>query len=65
MFEKCDSPNRQKQMVASFSILARFTAKFELAFILTKEKAFSKRFRLKSNTRSTNYSKKTLPGAIV
>ena len=40
MFEKCDSPNRQKQMVASFSILARFTANFELVFVLKQEKAF-------------------------
>ena len=28
-FEKCDPSNRQKQMVASFSISARLTAKFE------------------------------------
>ena len=30
MFEKCDSSNRQKWMVASFSISTGFTAKSEL-----------------------------------
>ena len=33
MFEKCDSSNGQNGMVASFSISARFTAKFELIFV--------------------------------
>ena len=35
MLEKCDSSNRQKWIIASFRISARFTAKFELAFLLT------------------------------
>ena len=39
MFEKCDSSNRPKLMVASFSISARFTAKFELVFVLLLEKS--------------------------
>ena len=37
MFEKCDSSNRTKRIVASLSISERFTAKFELAFILAHE----------------------------
>ena len=41
MFEKCDLSNRQKRMVASFSISDRFTAKFESVFVLTQENAFS------------------------
>ena len=41
MFEKCDSSNKQKEMVASFSISARFMAKFKLAFVLKRENAFS------------------------
>ena len=41
MFEKCDLSNRQKRMVASFSISDRLTAKFELIFALTQENAFS------------------------
>ena len=41
MFEKCDSSNRQKWMVASFSISAKFTAKFDLVFALTEGNAFS------------------------
>ena len=40
MFEKCDSSNRKKLMVASFSISARFMAKFELVFALTQVKVF-------------------------
>ena len=40
MFEKCDSSNMQKQMVASFRISTGFPAKSELVFVLTKEKAF-------------------------
>ena len=40
MFEKCNSSNRQKWMVASFSISTGFTAKFELVFVLTQENAF-------------------------
>ena len=38
MFEKCDSSNRHKWMVASFNISARLTGKFELFFDLAKEK---------------------------
>ena len=38
MFEKCDTSNRQKWMVASFSISARFTAKLGLFFV--QENAF-------------------------
>ena len=34
MFVKCDSSNREKWMVAYFSISVRFTAKFELNFVL-------------------------------
>ena len=34
MFEKCDSSNRQKWMVPSFSISARFKEKFELILVL-------------------------------
>ena len=41
MLEKCDSANRPKLMVASCSISARFTAKFELLSVLTQENAFS------------------------
>ena len=40
MFEKCDLSNRQKRMVASFSISARCMAKFELFFVLTQKNAF-------------------------
>ena len=40
MLEKCDSANRPKLMVASCSISARFTAKFELLSVLTQENAF-------------------------
>ena len=42
MIEKCDSSNRQKRIVASFSIIARVKAKFELVFALSQENA--KRF---------------------
>ena len=38
--KKYDSSNRPKWTVASFSISARFTAKFELVFVLTLENAF-------------------------
>ena len=38
---KCDSSNRKKGMVASFSISARFTANIQLVFVLTQENAFS------------------------
>ena len=41
MIEKCDSSNRQKQMVVSFSIPVRFVIKFEFVFVLTQENAFS------------------------
>ena len=41
IFEKCDSSSRQELMVASFSISARFSAKFELVLVLAKEKSFS------------------------
>ena len=47
MFEKCNSSNRQKCMVASFSISSRFTAKLGLAFVLTREKALLRAFILK------------------
>ena len=36
MFENCDSSNRRKRLVGSFSISGRFTAKFEFAFVLTQ-----------------------------
>ena len=36
MFEKCNSSNRQKRMVASLSISARFTAKFKLVIVVLK-----------------------------
>ena len=38
-------------MVASFGILARFTAKFELAFVLTQESAFFRCLILKPTER--------------
>ena len=37
---------------------ARFTAKFELVFVLTLEKAFSWRFHFKANRKSIGSSKK-------
>ena len=40
MFEKWNSSNRRKSMVASFSISAKFTAKFELVFVLTQKNFF-------------------------
>ena len=40
MFEKCDSSNRKKLMVVSFSISARCMAKFELVLALTQVKVF-------------------------
>ena len=49
MFERCDSSNRKKLMVTSVSILARFTTKFVLFFVLTQEKAFSQRSYFKPN----------------
>ena len=49
MFEKCDSSNRQKGMVASFSISKGFTAKFQLVFDLTQENGFSLRSYFKAN----------------
>ena len=41
MLEKCDPSNRQKRMVASYSISARFTTKSGLVFVLTQENTFS------------------------
>ena len=41
MFEKRDSSNRQKLIVNSLSISARFTAEFESVFVLKQENAFS------------------------
>ena len=40
MLEKCDSSNRQKLLVASFSISVRFTTKFDLVFGLNTGKRF-------------------------
>ena len=57
MFERCDSSNRQKWMVASFSISTRFTEKIELAFVLTQEDAFSQSSLFNANRKSTGYSK--------
>ena len=54
MFEKCNLSNRQKRMVASFSILARWTAKFELVFVITHKSAFHN----KANRKKTGSSKK-------
>ena len=62
MFEKCYSSNRQKWVVASFSISARFTAKFVLVFVLTQEKAFSWRLHFKANRKRIGSSKKTILG---
>ena len=56
MLEKRDSSNRQKWIVASFSISARFTAKFELAFVLTQKNASSQRFHFKANRMSISSS---------
>ena len=39
-------------MIASFSISARFTAKFELVFVLTQENAFLRDFILKPTERA-------------
>ena len=58
MFEKCDSSNRQKRMVASFSISTGFTAKFRLDFVLTQENAFPWKIHFKVNRKSTGSSKK-------
>ena len=52
MFEKSDSSNRQKLMVASFSASARFTAKFELVFFLTQENPFFRVFILNPTERA-------------
>ena len=52
MFEKCDSSNRHKGVNASFNILARFTAKSELVFVLTQESAFLRGFTLKPTDRA-------------
>ena len=64
MFEKCDLSNRQKRMVASFSISTRFTAKFELVFVLTQEHAFSQRFHFKANRKSKGSSKNRYQGFL-
>ena len=39
-------------MVVSFSTSVRFTAKFELVFVLTMENAFSKGFHFKATERA-------------
>ena len=64
MFEKCDSSNQQKLMVASFSISATFSAKFELVLVLIKEKAFSQRFHFKGSRKSIVSSKKRCQGFL-
>ena len=56
-FEKCYSLNIEKLMVAFFSTL-KFTAKFELVFVLTQENAFSYRFHFKVNRKSIGSSKR-------
>ena len=58
MFEKYDSSDRQKWMVPSFSISARFTAKLELFFVLTQENAFSWMFHFKAACRVQIWKKK-------
>ena len=50
LFRKCHSSNRQKWMVASFSISAWFTAK--VGFFWTHENAFSYSFHFEANRRS-------------
>ena len=40
MVKKCDSSIRKKEMVASYSISARFPAKTELVFVFTQENDF-------------------------
>ena len=39
-------------MVVSFSMLSKFTAKFELVFVLTQENAFFRGFILKPTGRT-------------
>ena len=56
--EKYDSSIRQKWMFTLVSISARFTAKFELVFVLTQENPFSLRFHFKANRNSIGSSKK-------
>ena len=51
MFEKCEFSNRQKWMVASFSILTGFTKKFESVSVLTKETLFLRGFILRPTGR--------------
>ena len=51
-------------MVASFSISATFSAKFELVLVLTKEKAFSQRFHFKGSRKSIVFSKKRCQGFL-
>ena len=60
MFEKYDSSDRQKWMVPSFSISARFTAKLELLFALTQENAFSWMFHFKGACRVQIWKKSIL-----
>ena len=52
MFEKSDSSNRRKKMVASFSISARFAVNFELVFVFTQEHDFSWSFHFKAAERA-------------
>ena len=41
MFKKCDSSSRLKWIVYSFNITARFTAKFQLVFVLSQGNAWA------------------------
>ena len=45
-------------MAASFSISARFTAKFELVFVLIQEDLIFKRFHFKANRNNIGSSQK-------
>ena len=47
-------------MVASFNISTGFTAKVELAFVLTQENAFSKRIHFKANRKRIDSTKTVL-----
>ena len=60
MFKKCYSSNKEKWVAASFSISARFTAKFNLVFILTQENTFSWGFYIKVNRESIVSSKRQI-----
>ena len=64
MFEKSDSSNRRKKMVASFSISARFAVNFELVFVFTQEHDFSWSFHFKGSRKSTGSSKNGTKGFL-